>query len=220
MNKELFQNNRRKFSSMMKKNSIAIFFSNTFLRDTADQFYPFSVDRNFFYLTGIDRENMILVISKINEEVEECLYIPPIDELYEKWHALFMRTDEAMERSGMDNVLDINSFDSSLSKKVYSSGNIEYLYTFSHVTEMDEVENKYRRFAKKMNNQFPSIRIINSFPIMALLRSRKEKEEVAEIKKAIDFTKEALDFVMKNLKPGIFEHEITAHYQYQLALKK
>ena len=27
-----------------------------------DEAYPFSVDRNFYYLTGIDRENMILVL--------------------------------------------------------------------------------------------------------------------------------------------------------------
>lgn len=219
MKKEFFQNNRKKFSSRMCDNSIAVFFSNTFWRDTADQFFPFSVDRNFYYLTGIDRENMVFMISKVDGEVEEFLFIPPVDELYEKWHAVFVRKDEATERSGISNVLDTASFDLNFAKKVYSSGNIEYVYVFSNITEMNEPENQYRSFAGKVGGQFPAIKILNSLPIMAELRSIKEKEEIAEIKNAIDMTKDALDFTAKALKPGIFEYEITAHFQYSLALR-
>ena len=47
-----------------------------------DEAYPFSVDRNFFYLTGIEKENMILVMRKnLSGDVSESLYIEPFDEV-------------------------------------------------------------------------------------------------------------------------------------------
>lgn len=219
MNSTFFQENRKRFSNRMRNNSIAVFFSNTFWRDTADQFYPFSVDRNFYYFTGIGRENMVLMLSKINDEVEECLFIPPVDEMYEKWHAVFVRREEAVKRSGIANVLETAAFDQSLAKKIYSSGNVEYVYVFSNIAEMNEADNLYTSFARKVRDRFPAVGLLNSLPIMAELRNIKDKEEILEIKKAVDMTKEALEFTMKALRPGIYEYEITAHFQYQLALR-
>jgi Xaa-Pro aminopeptidase len=80
MKTEFFINNRTKFAERMDDYSTAVFFSGKAPRESADQQHPFSVDRNFFYLTGIDREDMVLTISKIAGKTEETLYIPPVDE--------------------------------------------------------------------------------------------------------------------------------------------
>ena len=57
-----------------------------------DEAYPFCVDRNFYYLTGIERENMILVLRKTySGSVVETLYIEPYDEVMAKWVGARMR---------------------------------------------------------------------------------------------------------------------------------
>jgi len=58
MNKEFFIGNRKKFAEKMKDYSVAVFFSNVAPRESLDASHKFSVDRNFFYLTGINKENI------------------------------------------------------------------------------------------------------------------------------------------------------------------
>jgi Xaa-Pro aminopeptidase len=220
MDQKLFIKNRKKFTDLMKDNTIAVFYSNTFIRDTVDQFYPFSVDRNFFYLTGIERENMVLLLSKVDGLVEETLFIPPVDEMYEKWHALFMREDEAIDKSGIQNIDYIEKFSQSLFKKISISQDIKSIYLFSYIAEENDYESQYIKLSKLILNQFPHMNILNSLDILSKIRPCKEDQEVKEIEKAIDLTNGGLNYVMDNLKPGIWEHEITAHFQYYLALNK
>ena len=40
-------------------NTAVVIFSGSAPMKSQDESYPFSVDRNFYYLTGIERENMI-----------------------------------------------------------------------------------------------------------------------------------------------------------------
>jgi len=188
----------------MKDNSLAVFFSGKAPRETADQYYEFSVDRNFYYLTGIDRENMVLLISKVFGKMTETLYIPEIDENFEKWYGILMRREQASEVSGIKNIENSSEFVNELFKNInnYRPDNI---YVFSYLTDADEPYDSYRQLARLLRNQYPTINIINSLDILVELRSSKSEEEVDEIRKAIGYTREALEFVMKNLKPGMYE---------------
>ena len=220
MKSDVFISNRKRFAAEMEDNSIAVFFSGTFIRDTADQFfYPFSVERNFYYLTGIDRENMVLTISKANGIIGENLYIPPVDEMYERWNALFMRDYEAKAKSGITSVSYTASFEGEFSKKMFYDTYIKNLYIFTHYTELGESENLTRRFAENIRKKHPALNIINSIDILSKLRNIKHPEEHDEIRKAIDYTGEALKHIMNVLKPGMYEYEVASHYQHILTLK-
>ncbi len=219
MKTELFINNRTKFAERMDDYSTALFFSGKAPRESADQSYSFSVDRNFFYLTGIDREDMVLVINKIAGKVTETLYIPPVDEHFEKWYGILMRKEEAIKISGIKTVENRNDFLTQFAGKLSSSDRPDNVYIFSYITDVDEPYDCYRSFAHWMRNQYPAVNIKNSLDIMIELRSSKSEEEVEEIKTAIGYTKEALEFTMKNLKPGRFEYQIRADFEYQLMLR-
>jgi Xaa-Pro aminopeptidase len=45
--------------------SILIVFSGGLIKSSADATFPFVVNKNFYYLTGIEQENSILVMLKI-----------------------------------------------------------------------------------------------------------------------------------------------------------
>ena len=47
--------------------------------------YPFTPNRNFYYLTGIEEEDHILLMSKINVSEKIILFIKDIDLELEKW---------------------------------------------------------------------------------------------------------------------------------------
>jgi NADH-quinone oxidoreductase subunit F len=73
MKTEFFINNRTKFAERMDDYSTAVFFSGKAPRESADQQHPFSVDRNFFYLTGIDREGYLYVREEYGRQKEIVL---------------------------------------------------------------------------------------------------------------------------------------------------
>jgi Xaa-Pro aminopeptidase len=219
MKTEFFINNRAKFAEKMDDYSTAVFFSGKAPRESADQQYSFSVDRNFFYLTGIDREDMVLTISKIAGKTEETLYIPPVDEHFEKWYGILMRKEEAINVSGIKKVEDRNDFLKQFADKLSSADRPDNVYIFSYITDAEEPYDCYRNFAHWLRNQYPAVNIKNSLDIMIDLRSSKSEEEVEEIKTAISYTKDALEFVMKNLQPGKFEYQVRADFEYQLMLR-
>jgi Xaa-Pro aminopeptidase len=219
MNKNFFINNRAKFAKKMEDYSTAVFFSGIAPRESADQSYEFSVDRNFFYLTGIDEEDMVLLINKIGGEVSETLYIPPVDEYFEKWFGILMKEEKAMEVSGIKSIKNKNEFAEQFASRLSSSDRPDNVYIFSYITDKNEPYDLYRGLAHWLRNQYPAINIKSSLDIITELRSSKSEEEVEEIKKAIGYTKEALEFVMKNLNPGKFEYQVRADFEYQLMLK-
>jgi len=219
MNKNFFINNRAKFAEKMDDYSTAVFFSGKAPRQSADQEYDFSVDRNFFYLTGIDREDMVLIINKIAGKVTEALYIPPVDEYYEKWFGILMRKEEAVEVSGVKTIENRDEFMTQFAKKLSSSDRPDQVYIFSYITDKDEPYDSYRGLAHWIRNQYPAVNIKSYLDIMTELRCTKSEEEVNEIRTAIGYTKEALEFVMKNLKPGRYEYQVKADFEYQLMLR-
>lgn len=219
MDRNFFVNNRVNFTAQMVDNSTAVFFSGKAPRQSGDQEYEFSVDRNFFYLTGIDKENMILIINKIAGKATEQLFIPPVNEMFEKWFGILLKKEEAIEISGVNSIQNVDEFQVQFAKRLCSSDRPDNVYIVSNVTDIDEPYDNYRKLAHTIRNQFPAINILNSQDIVTNLRSSKQEEEVEEIKTAISYTKDALEFVMKNLKPGKFEYQVRADFEYQLMLR-
>lgn len=219
MNTSFFVNNRNSFAQQMEDNSTAVFFSGKAPRQSADQEYEFSVDRNFFYLTGINKENMILLINKIAGKVTEELFIPPVNEMFEKWYGILLRKEEAVEISGIKTIQNSNEFNVLFAKRLYSADMPDNVYILSHITELSESYDEYRKLAAIIRKQFPTVRLLNYLDIVTSLRGSKSEEEIKEIKTAISYTKDALEFVMKNLKPGKFEYQVKADFEYQLMLR-
>lgn len=219
MNSEFYVNNRKKFAEKMKDYSVAVFFSKEAPRESLDQSHQFLVDRNFFYLTGINKENMVLVITKTNGVVAEQLYIPPVDETFEKWFGILMKKEEAQAISGITTILDRDSFESNLAAKLGSMELYENLYIVTTLAAMEEPEDDYKILARKVKKQFPTINVLNALSIMMELRVHKQPEEIQEISNAIKYTKESLEFLMKQMKPGMYEYEVKAHFEYQLMLR-
>jgi Xaa-Pro aminopeptidase len=55
-----FAGRRQRLFNMMDPGSVLIVFSGVGKVSSADETYPFEVNRNFYYLTGIDQEDSAL----------------------------------------------------------------------------------------------------------------------------------------------------------------
>ena len=62
--KDTYIARRQRLMADKKENTAVVIFSGAAPMKSQDEAYPFSGDRNVFYLTGIERENMILIMRK------------------------------------------------------------------------------------------------------------------------------------------------------------
>ena len=71
--------------SQMEKGSIMVIYSGESIPQSLDDCCPFEVNHHFFYLTGIARENMALVLSRSAGEDKTVLFVEEADPLKERW---------------------------------------------------------------------------------------------------------------------------------------
>ena len=202
MDKSLFKKNRKKLMNNLENNSMVILFSGNAPVKSEDENYQFTPNRNFYYFTGIDEEDLILLMIKLENEVSEYLFIKEIDEEKERWVGKSIRDYEAKEISDIINVDTINNFDDFINKKLkaYSDFNIYLDFSKSH----NDVLTKEKIMAKKLLELYPYIRIKNIYPSIIPLRLVKEKEEIENIQRAIDIT-------IKGIKITLYEDAINVY---------
>ncbi len=212
MDKSLFKKNRKKLMNNLENNSMVILFSGNAPVKSEDENYQFTPNRNFYYFTGIDEEDLILLMIKLENEVSEYLFIKEIDEEKERWVGKSIRDYEAKEISDIINVDTINNFDDFINKKLkaYSDFNIYLDFSKSH----NDVLTKEKIMAKKLLELYPYIRIKNIYPSIIPLRLVKEKEEIENIQRAIDITIKGIKNIMVNAKPEMMEYELEAYFEF------
>src|SRR5262245_4372943 len=76
--------------------------------------YEFRQDSNFYYLTGIDQPETILVLMPGAQERKEILFVKPRDPLREHWEGRSLSRSDATAQSGIPTVHLTNEFDSFL----------------------------------------------------------------------------------------------------------
>ena len=112
--KDYFINNRKKLLNKIGNNDAVMLFAGKAPMKIGDENYPFTPDRNFYYLTGIDRENIILIMGKINGNAFERLYIEPDNGQMSRWVGNSMTKEEAHDISGIDDIKLNTEFNSDL----------------------------------------------------------------------------------------------------------
>ena len=194
-------------------------FSGTAPMRSADESYPFSVDRNFYYLTGIARENMILSIYKdFSGNITERLFIEPYDEMAAKWVGGRMRAAEAAAISGVESIEDINSFEDFLNGTITRSRGLNKFRIYLDLwrNNKNQADTPAQVLAKRVQNLYPAVEINEIYGDMAALRVIKSEEEIAQMRKAQDATRIAIEAMMKHAYPGVNESELEGAFDFAL----
>ena len=213
MKADFFKNNRKRLFEKIKDNSIVILFAGNAPKKTADEAYPFTPNRNFYYSTGISEENHILVMSKVGGSEKSTLFIKDIDPDLERWIGKSIRKDEATEISGIEDVKFKSQFDSEIHRLLCLKEEVN-LYLDLERDSISSTSSIANEFAKDIISKYPQVMIKNIFSIFGELRLVKSEEEVDNIKKAISITIEGIEALMKNSKAGIKEYQLESYFDF------
>ena len=211
---------RNKVFEKMEDNSAAIIFAGTSKVTSEDEYFPFVVNPNFFYLTDITQENSILVLIKSANGNFEYLFVDEYSELKEKWTGKRITYQEARDTSGISSVDANNNFEAMLNmffaKDNNQYGNINTLY-IDQPYEQKIKENVFiTDYVKSLesNPLFEGVRILDLRPILTRIRMVKDAQEIEDLKEAIKHTNAGILDLLTFIKPGIYEYSVSDRFEY------
>lgn len=215
MNTQLLEVRRQNVFDRMEKGTVAILYSGTSWHMSADAYHHFKVNKNFHYLTDIARDNMILFMDKTTEEPKTMLFIENADPKDEKWFGKKLTKDEAKAQSGIQEVVFLEEFESKISRMIIN-GEIKGVYFDMYRHTFEDTPDYNLTKAMEFNKLYPAIMLKDLHEITSYLRMAKDEEEICRIKHAVDMTRQGLEDVMKNLKPGMKEYQAQALYEFRI----
>ena len=217
LDSKFFAGNRKQLRKELNLSgdSIVIVPANVRQQYHADQAHDFLQDSNFFYLTGINEADCLLVIT----EEYEWLFIPDQDEHAGQWDGQLSISD-AQKSSGIDQVMSLTDGWKLLKRYLPRVNTSRYLETLDRIylpmpdpyVSFDGVyANPARRLLlERLKQDFPMVTYEDVLPAIAQLRSIKQKPEIEVIKHAISITGKAMKDVLANVSHGTNEYEVEA----------
>lgn len=216
MKKQFYINNREKTIRGMKDNSCLILLSGSPPVSSNDQHYAFQPTRNFLYLTGIARPNLILFIAKYSNMNETTLFIP--DENVEGNVDFPIEEDEAKKLSGVESIKYINEFDSMISRHIARKPCEIVYFDFTRL-DVNAAQMPIEAYANEFKQKYPGLLVKDIHKTICSFRVVKSDCEIDEIRKAVSITKDGIIRMIEICKPGINECELEAEFMYHLIKK-
>lgn len=212
---EFFRNNRSKLRELFGGTAPIVITANGLVQRTRDDdTYDFHQDSNFWYLTGLDEPNLVLVIDKDKDYI-----LGP--ELNERWRIFHGDADLDIytKISGVSETLPGSAGWQKLGKRVKKA---KHVATIVPPRTFDERFLVYTNPAKRrlitlIKKHNPDIKFIDIYESLAQLRTVKQPEEIEAIQKTIDETIKVEKIIGKKIGKYTDERELSAEIDYLFA---
>lgn len=212
---EFFRNNRRKLRESFGGTAPIVIAANGLVQRTRDDdTYDFQQDSNFWYLTGLDEPNLILVIDRDKDYI-----IGP--ELNERWRIFHGESnlDKFTDISGVGETLSSQAGWQKLSKRLKKA---KHIATIIPPKAFDERFMVYtnpakRRLVSQLKKNNPDIKFVDIYANLAQMRTVKQPEEIQAIQKTIDETIKVEKIIGKKIGKYKNERELSAEIDYLFA---
>ena len=213
---ELFTKNRKRFSSQMKPNSLAVFNSNDIYPISADSTIPFQQHRDIFYLSGVDQEESILILFPDcpKEKHREILFLKETNEHIAIWEGEKLTKEAALKTSGIKTVYWLQDMEKIMFELMTQCDTV-YINTNEHYRANVETETREDRFTKWLKNRYPAHNVAKSNPILQRLRSVKDPIEIDLMQQACNITEKGFRRILNFVKPNVWEYEIEAEFMHE-----
>ena len=220
---EFHAGRRAAFKEKLSKNGVGIFFASQVRVRNNDVDYQYAQSKNFYYFTGLEEPNAVLLLFKepvtiLDKTGTEFIFVQNRDPQRELWTGKILGVEGVKARYKMENVftndkftattIDFSSIDSVFT--AYKNEDIFYTYKRSvdPLTRMATIVDSAIAATKK------PIAARSLQAILSGLRGIKQPEEIALIAKAASISCDGHNDVMRAVKPGMTEYQAQAIMEY------
>ncbi len=208
---EFFAGNRRRLHELFTGTAPIVISANGLLQKASDEAYPFHQDRSFWYLTGVDEPNAVLVMDK----AKEYLILPQQGDV-KNWFDGAVDLDLVRRVSGIDTILDEKEGWRQLEAKLHHvrhvatlAANPKYMEAFGLYTNPARAE-----VIRRMQETNPKLELLDLRSHITKMRMVKQPQELLAVQDAIDITLAAIKDAARRSKLDAysFEYELEAEF--------
>jgi len=212
MNESIYKQRRDQFQVMMN-DGVAVLGNARLQTRSNDTEYPYRPNSDFYYLSGFEEDNTILLLSKKEGVYKSVLFVQEKVPEMELWTGKRLGVEAAKQRFDVDEVFSVDLYEEQL-KLLLAEHSLVYFDLFS-----DDI---VYTTLKKVTAEMLHTRSITISPrtfsdvtkLTQEMRLIKRPEEIELIKKALSITEMAHHHAMKVCKAEMLEYELQAEYEY------
>ena len=207
------QEHRKRLYETLPEGSMVLSYAGVPVHTNEDDYYNFEANSQFFYLTGLERENMAFLAVKAGGAVQETLFIEAADPLHERWTGKMPTKEEAAQISGVQNVRYTEEISAAVGRFM-GRYDIGYVYFDLYRCGMKDPDDYNAAMAREFMRLYPAVTLRDLHKACVPLRECKDGDEIALVRQAVGITRQGLERVMKGLKPGMREYQAQADFEY------
>lgn len=179
-----------------------------------DTHYPYRQDSDFWYLTGCDEPEAVLVLIPGRRHGETILFCRERDPEREGWDGPRLGPEGAVEVLGMDDAYPIADIDDILPGLLEGRRRVHY-----HLGRDAEFDLKLIGWINRVRAQVrhgaqPPQEFLELGHLLDEMRLFKSTEEIALMQAAADISVAAHRAVMRAVRPGVTEYALQAELEY------
>ena len=163
---QIYVDRRKKVMDCLGDGEMLVLYSGMPVPMSMDECYPFEADRHFYYLTGLRRENMALLLSKTGDEPREILYIEPAIPKMERWTGKRVTREEAIRISGMSSVQFIGTLEDMISR-ICAREFPKAVWMDTHVEDGKALPMYNVVKAKEFLDKYPGVQVRDLHPVVS-----------------------------------------------------
>lgn len=214
----IYEERRSRVLSQLAFGEMMVLYSGESVPCSMDEGYAFEANHHFFYLTGLRRENMALVIANTHHPAHVVLFIEEPIPTMERWTGRRVTLEEAQKISGIQDVRYIDSLNAFVGRCVArETVNAAYFDCYRNAVGDADMYNMTK--AKAFMTQYPTITLKNAHQLVSAMRMVKDDAEIATLERAIAVTDQGLRRVLATLEPGKMEYQEQAEFEYEIRMQ-
>lgn len=190
-----FTFNRKNLFEKMENNSLILLYSGKEKQKSGDENYPFCVNKNFYYLTGLEKPNIYLIMKKTEDGCYSKIITPRF--VKSAWVSPSYTINEVLKISNVD---ECEYFDEPFELSL--NADLKLYTDFKHIEF-------YNSLSAKEN-------FIDCNSMIVKLRAVKSPYEIRQIQKAIEITRKGLINLFSNLSKCDYEYQAQALFEGEI----
>jgi len=203
----IYKARRAEVAKRMEDNSILILSSSKLVSRNNDTTFPFRQDSNFFYLTGFQEPDSVLLVHSDGRSILFCREKNPD---LEKWDGFMWGPAAAQENFGFDEAHDINLIDEILPNLIRGHKTLNAL--IGKNLNFDAKITNWINSANSMERHQGNIDLKNFSNQLGSMRLIKDETEISLIRKSCEIAAVSHKAVMQKAKVGMSEYDLETMY--------
>lgn len=196
-----------------KGRGVAIIPTSTELIRNRDTHHPFRFDSNFWYLTGFEEPDAVLVLL-VSDKPQSLLFCRAKNEERELWEGFRFGPEAARERFAFDAAYALDDLDRVVSEHLIGAQTL--WHSLGVNPEWDARTGRWLEQARaqsRAGKQAPTV-VADWRALVEPMRRNKDAGELLLMQRAADIAANAHRRAMSACRPGLYEYQLDAELQY------